>query len=713
MDATDIELRNVLTVLRRQIRVIGLTFALIIGLALLYLVSVTPTYTATALLLVDPLQKNVLDPSQGQAGSAGSDNARVDSEVEILRSDAVALAVIAAENLIADAEFGPRLALSEKLARAIGIAHAAEAAAPAMVASTLARFRHAVSIRRRGLTYLISVGATSTDPVRAADLANAMAESYIQQQLQAKIAGSLAARDALQDQIAAGRGALGQTEAAFETFLDSNIARIEAESGRADIAGLHRDLTGLRAELRAQAALRSDLQSFAEAQDWQALTEALGDQALAKVGAERQALADRLAGLPVSDTGTADLRAELARLDSQMQNRSAAALAALGERIGSLDRETTQTRADLRERLLQTELSPDLLAGIYAVQQEAGIARAQYQTLLSRLRDVEAQARMQLADARIVSPALAPASASFPNKALVLLAALGLATGLGVSTAFLKEYYIGGVTSARQLSDLLQLPTAAALPFAPERNEGRLSIAERIIDAPLSIYAESVRKLRAAVDQAFRATALPGSMARGRIILLSSAQAGEGKTTTALALARTYALAGKRTLLIDADLRKPAVHRQLGFAPDVGFLDYLRNPGAAEISGSFYARDPASPLALIMGAGRSDVPTDQLLNSSTFEALLDQARDVYDIVIIDSPPLLPIVDARYIAHNADAVVLVVRWAATSQSDLRAAVEPLRAAMRPEAALIPVLNQQRAEPLSAKYDPYGEGYSAAI
>ncbi len=136
-------------------------------------------------------------------------------------------------------------------------------------------------------------------------------------------------------------------------------------------------------------------------------------------------------------------------------------------------------------------------------------------------------------------------------------------------------------------------------------------------------------------------------------------------------------------------------------------------PKRSEISGSFYARDPASPLALIMGAGRSDIPTDQLLNSTTFEALLDQARDVYDIVIIDSPPLLPIVDARYIAHNADAVVLVVRWAATSQSDLRAAVQPLREAMRPQAALIPVLNQQQAQPLSAKYDPYGDGYSAAI
>ncbi len=243
MNNTEIELRNIFVVLRRQIRVIGATFALILGLAGLYLVSVTPTYTAAALVLVDPMQKNLLDPSQGQGGSAGTDNARVDSEVEILRSDAVALGVIAAQSLIADPEFGPRLALSEKLARAVGIAHAAEAPGPALLAGTLARLRDAVTVRRRGLTYLISVSARSEDPDRAAELANAMADSYIHQQVQAKISGSLAARDALQDQIAAARDALAQTEAAFEGFIDSNIARIEAETGRADIAGLHRDLT--------------------------------------------------------------------------------------------------------------------------------------------------------------------------------------------------------------------------------------------------------------------------------------------------------------------------------------------------------------------------------------------------------------------------------------------------------------------------------------
>ena len=126
-----------------------------------------------------------------------------------------------------------------------------------------------------------------------------------------------------------------------------------------------------------------------------------------------------------------------------------------------------------------------------------------------------------------------------------------------------------------------------------------------------------------------------------------------------------------------------------------------------------FTRDPASPLALIMGAGRSEFATDQLLNTATFEALMSQARNVYDITIIDSPPLLPVVDARYIAPQADAVVMLVKWAATNQSDLRAAIQPLRGAMNERASLFPVLGQSVARPRTSRYNDYYDGYSAAI
>lgn len=370
----------------------------------------------------------------------------------------------------------------------------------------------------------------------------------------------------------------------------------------------------------------------------------------------------------------------------------------------------------MRQAVLSTDLSADMLTAIYAAQQESSIARAQYQTLLSRMRSLETQARIQIADSRIISPALEPITPTFPNRHLVLLAALAASVGIGASLAFLNEIYIGAVTSATQLSELLQSPTAATIPLSTEQNSGRLSVAEKIIDAPLSMYSESVRKLRAAIDQTFRtndAGPNAGIPAAGKIVLVTSALSDEGKTTTALALARTYTQAGKKTLLIDADLRKPSLHRHLGFEPTVGFLDYLRDPAQTDLSNGLYARDPASPLALIMGAGRSEVPTDQLLNTATFQALLDQGRDVYDIVIIDSPPLLPVVDARYIAHHADAVVMVVKWAATSQGDLRSAAGPLRSAMRPGAAVLPVLCQFKGSTGASGYNDYYATYSAAI
>ncbi len=92
---------------------------------------------------------------------------------------------------------------------------------------------------------------------------------------------------------------------------------------------------------------------------------------------------------------------------------------------------------------------------------------------------------------------------------------------------------------------------------------------------------------------------------------------------------------------------------------------------------------------------------------------MEQGRDVYEIVIIDSPPLLPVVDARYIAHYADAVVMVVKWAATGQSDLRSALVPLRSAMQPQAVVLPVLCQFKGNTGSSGYNYYYDSYSAAI
>ena len=698
----EIELRSILGMLRRQFKVMLYTMVILMTSAGLYLTLTTPKYTANALIIVDPSAQNIMDQSTTRALGGSTESAKVDSEVEILRSDAIALAVIQKMSMQTDAEFRPTAGAYGRLAEFVGAANASPAPIANLTTRTLEKFRGAISVRRRGLTYLISVAVTSEDPEKAAELANAMAETYIEKQVQTQINASLAGRDVLLAQIEAARANVALSEAKFDRFVDAFVPTLGANQ---DTALLVADLEANQVLLSEKQTLQSVAQTMHSNDDWSGLAQVLDD-------ASMQALARDRDNLITGTLDVADLDAELAQLDALLAERAQQSLGNMAAEIATIDQQSAGIRAELRAALPLNRLTPEQLAELYGIQQEAGIARDQYQVLVARMQDLETQAALQLATSRIVSPALAPVDASFPNKTLVLLMALAAAAGMGVSMAFLNEYIIGGVTSGTQLAEVVHFPTAAIIPHSKEDNAGRLSPADRIIDTPLSVYAESLRKLRAAVDQELRSRPTPAGEAKGRVIMLSSALAGEGKTTTALALARTYAVAGRKTLLIDGDLRAPSVHEHLGFQPETGFLEYLHDPKSAGGLQAFYARDPSSSLAMILGSQRSVAATDPLLNSETFDNIIAQARQVYDVTIIDTPPVLPVVDARYIARHADAAIFVAKWASTKQRDLRAAIEPLVKAMEPSNPLLPVLSQARARDVSTGYGGYYGPYSAA-
>lgn len=714
MTEQDIDLRAIAGILRRHLSVVVTTFMVTFALATAFVVAVPSKYTATALILVDPEPKNLLAPTPAFQTTSNSGSARIDSEVEILRSSATALAVIATEDLISDPEFGPTISWAEKLRRAIGVANAATIAPHLLTAKTIARFKTAVAIRRKGLTHLISVSVSSQSPQRAADLANAMSRVYIQQQVNAKTSVSINARNVLNGQVDAAAQSLADREKAVDEFVVQIIPQLGAAQDNPDIAKLDLTLSRNAEKIAKIVSKRNTVDAFLGDQDWVGLARSLDDAALENIASQRAVLVKSLSGDSGPVVLDSDLGRQLASLEAALEQQISQTQSGMTQTLVALEQQSAALRRDIRQSILKTDLAPDVLASIYAKRQNANIARAQYETVLARLQDVETQSRIQIADSRLVSPALAPVAASFPNKNLVFLAAFAVASSLGLTLAFVKEFYVGGVTSPTQLSELLQLPTAAVIPRQSHQNEDRLSMAELVIDAPLSIYSESLRKLRASVDQSFRKpnSVLP-KVSSGKVILVTSALPAEGKTTTALSLARTYALAGSKTLLIDADLRIPSVHRHVGLDPQAGILAYLRNPSDPDLSRKFYAKDPASPLAMILGSSRSDTPTDQLLNSATFENLLSQAKEVFDIIIVDSPPVLPVVDARYIAGYVDAVTLVVKWAATSQGDLRTARQTLREATRPETGIFPVLTQTVMSAGDSGSDTYYSSYSAAI
>lgn len=726
MDTTEIDLKEVVAILKRQRRLILLTLVVILGMACVAILTTTPMYRATTLLLMDGRGTDLLETTGADTQQSAVLNARLDSEVEILRSAATALAVVASADLVRDPEFGPQLGWRDKLGIALGIdlsndairglfgmAPGAPPTAEGLVNGALGRLQGAMEIRRQGLTYLIAVSASSVDPARAAEIANIYARTYIERQVATKTESTLVARDVLRRQIETAQADLAASDAELNGFIETNLARLEQESGDPAIAALRRQLETAQTDQGAIRARITAAEGALTARAWDDVAASLGDAALEELARQRAALERRLGTAAAGSVEAIDLEGELARLDTTLESRSQLALNAARGDATALDDREAEARDSLRSALLQSDLSAEMVTGLANLQQQASVAREQYQALLAREQTLSTMANVQVADARIVSEALPPGGPYAPNKRLILALALVGGLGLGVLLAFLKEYYVGGVVSASQLQNILQARVPVTVPQIDQPEKG--SPADAVIAAPLSSYAETFRKLRSAVDLGIDNAERAAGATRtgGRVILVCSALPAEGKTTTALSLARTYALAGVRTLLIDADLRKPAVAARLGIAPGIGLHGYLTSWGKTEGVTLQAVPDPQSPLIVLTAGERSAVPTDQLINSKAFRSLLDEATTGLDIVILDSPPLLPVVDTRYLARYADAVVQVVRHGVTTQGEVREAAGQLQEMLRPGTAFLGVLSHEETGARRYGYDSrYGSYYGQA-
>lgn len=661
-----LDILAILSVLRRQFRLILVTFAIILGLTVVYIATATPIFTAKTLIYVDPSNKNLLASDGSGTVSSAAENARIESEVKILRSPTVLLETLNQAELISDPSFGPSLGMLDKIKTALGWSEQTLPDAQSLVAAASRKLENATDAKRQGLTYLIEVSARSADANEAARIANVMARAYVDLQVRSKTEAVLASRDVLQNQIDWARTQLEESEVGFDTFIDQNLDRLDPEAKDEQLSQLRKQYTAARDSSLTLRTRIGEVQSALEGQDYQSVSSNLQSVALQSLEAQRQKLLVRLEGIDSSSADVVDLRSGLSEVENQIKAEAQGAIRELQLDLTAKEAQFDQLRNDLRNEVLNSDLSPQVLAEIYSIQQEAEIAQRQYSTLLVRLRDLETQALLQVADSRIVSEAFPPVSPSEPKVKLTLVLGAVVAMGVGLMLALLNEYFVGGVTSVSQLANIVPERNLGAVPKA-DKTSAQTSVADIIIDDPMSVFAESLRRLRAGIDQSLVDT-------KGcRVIAVTSAMSGEGKSVTALSLARTYASAGKRVLLIDADLRNPSQWRQIDHDPNHGFLDYLSNP--SEFGGDvsdFYVADPKSNTGMILGRGRAGIPTDQLLHSSAFESFIANARESMDIVLIDTSPIVPVVDARYVIPLADAVVMVVRHASTSQSYIREA-----------------------------------------
>lgn len=710
MDANAFDLRTIFQLLKRRWVLIVIVTAVALTAASVALFALKPVYTATTLVLVDPSKKNLLDPESQISGSS-SDSYRVDSEVELVKSETTLLQVAKELNLASDPEFGVRIGMREQMLAWLRIAEPSTPTGDEALQTVLGNLRDAVSVQRRGLTFLIAVSARSGRPQFAAEIANAVARTYIQQQLQAKVSSTLQSRDIIQARIADASNTVAQSETAFDTFVDENLARISEATGRNDLQATRAEIDRLTRARAQSASLADQAQLSLETGDWSSLASSLKDEALASLNQQREYLQNALNQAAVGSQTAIDLRASLEQVDTNLKQRATTVVDALRTDLSKSQARATELRTQLRTSILDSNLPSDILTRIYGLQQQAEIARQQYNTLLTRQNDLDTQAFLQIADARIASEATAPTEPSFPNPRLILLAAALVGVAVGVGLAFLIENYFGGFTSEQQAEGLLKVPVATAIPR--QRLRGRtgadgLGVADSLIVSPLSVYSESIRRVRISVEQMMRQRPVSEGPGKGRVVVVSSAAPNEGKTTTALSLARAYALSGLSTLLIDCDLRKPSIHKQLGMESSEGLLEYLAG-GANEGFDlkTIMAVDGGSGARIVFGARRSDVATDQLISGKTFARLIAAAQNSFDIIVLDTPPVGPVVDALYLAGMADAIVFVVKWSATPQQEVRSAINALTTAKAPDVPILAVLNQQDMNPRAyrGKYAGY--------
>ncbi|MBA4208064.1 MAG: capsular biosynthesis protein [Parvibaculum sp.] len=687
----ELDLMGLYRTLRKRL---GLIVSVTFGLTALVMVVVlqqTPLYTATAQVLLDRQKMQVTDMEAVMSGLP-ADSATVDSEVEILKSRALAERVVDRLNLMQDPEFNealrepsflrwidPRFLVRELLALVsadpapVSEEMRTRAERDGVVDSLLRN----LDVTRQRLTYVINLSVTSEQPAKAARIANAYAETYILDQLEAKFDATRQANEWLSRRLGELRQQVRDSERAVEIFRSEQ--GLESSSG---VTVSEQQMSELNAQLiLARTALAEARAKFDRARQIRAsggsiesMADVVQSGTISSLRQKQAELARELANL---SSRYGPRHPEVVNAEAQRRDIDAQIGAEISRIIGSLQNNVSvaETRVASLEQSLrdirgETGESGQAMVQLRELEREAAANRAVYESFLNRFKETSQQQDLQVPDSRIISPATAPLAPSHPRKALSLALALILSAMLGVGLAFLLEHLDNGMTTARDVEEALALPHLVSVPLVPaEKGPGGklLKPHDYLVQKPLSAFSESLRSLRSALQ-------LSNVDNPPKVILFTSALPNEGKTTTSVSFARAAAASGLKVVLVDCDLRHPSVHKTFGLAtPAAGLVELLAerlDPEAVMIED-----DKTSLRVLPIATGTANPP--DLMVSSQMQLLIERLRGEYDLVVLDSAPVLPVSDSRVLSRLADETVFVVRWSDTPKDAAQSAIRELR------------------------------------
>lgn len=715
---------------RRWKFILGVT-SLTLLIATIFIARQTPLYSATAQLLLDTRKEKAAGPD-AIFSEAGFDPFWLESQMTIIKSTAMLRRVVEKERLVVDPEFGrpgPQssgniggiLAHVKTLVFRSASPNAEQKAAaqtatsivggPAEINSTVQAVKGALSVTRsQGDGQVLTIVFTSADPAKAARLANAVADAYIVDKLDARFEAAKRASAWLSDRVTELRQQLRASEEAVARFREENNLTGAAPGttlNQEQLGQLNARLVAARSEAAEKKARLDILQKLQARGDGVASlpdianSGALGDLRRQLSDLSRQE-ADLLARYGSGHPTVVNLRAQIADVKRT--------IGAETQRVAGTirgDYELAKARLEAVERTVrevtgQTGLDATKAITLRELERNVAVNKSLFEDFLQRAKITQEQSTFEARDARVITPALPPTSPAYPRTSLILFGAAALGLVFGGAGAFVLELLNAGFTTPRQVEEILELPLLASISKMDARElsvDGEtLTVPEYPLAKPLSRLSEAFRSLRSAIQ-------MSDVDNPPKVLLFTSTIPSEGKSTLALGLAASAAQPGTRVLIIDADLRRPSLSHMVAAEKKAGLVEYLA--GEAELA-STIIYDRRFKTWCLPAGGKTHNPPD-LLASERMKALIAALRSEFELIVIDSPPIGPVIDPLLLSQIADKVVYVVRWASTARELVAHSIQRLGGHKKVAGVVFNQVVDSQAQKYGHAYSYYGGRY----
>jgi capsular exopolysaccharide synthesis family protein len=654
-------------VYRSRLYIIAIFVALILA-AVLYVLLATRLYESTVSIEIRQEAEKVLGTEADREGGAGRGDIDrfLQTQLDVVRSRTVANAVAQKLGLYANDSFLTRMNVKPATTPMAGLS--AEETRREQVLRTL---KAALHVEYTGNTRIAQLGFTSPDAQLAAQVANAYADSFIRNNLARKLNTSTYALDFLRGQLNEAQQRLQQSERdALNYARRTRIVDVGNAAGSSSPSGQSQSLLSAQLVQLNQAYTTAVADRIQAEEKWQRIRslpalqipEVLTNNSVADLLQRRAQIltsleeqtATRRDDHPAVLQGRAQLReinAQIGQLGNNIRNSIRApytiALAREQQIASSIERLKNTTLVEQNQGI---ELS--------ILQREANTNRQQYDSLLKRYNELNAEAGVQTNNLSVIDRAEVPRQTSWPRPMLTLLAALIAAAILSVIVIIAREQLFDAIRSPDDIEDRLKLPLLGTVPVSENATSDAVT--------PKSAISEAFSSIRTNLGVASQ-DGMP------RSIMLTSTQASEGKSSTCFGLANSVTRQGKRVLVVDVDYRRPNVHKLFDVTNDIGLSNVITGQAAIEKA---IKRTP-NELLDVLTAGTPPPNPTELISSPHMQTVIAELEKTYDLVIYDSAPVLGLADAVVLSARTSATLFVIEAGRSSVRSITGAIARIR------------------------------------